>query len=232
MRMLKRILATTLILTMFYCGIEIVQRVSANNNEVIEDENQIYEDDGYLANAQEAEVVDQEDENNLNNIFENDEQIPSMDQDIQNPTDYLIENAPQSLLVNEVQTTSEQGTNISDINVTGVTITPEKVADGSNTTIQVNFSDANGSIKGGDYIDVNWPSSGAVYLTGYSKTIPLYVEVNDQSIDVGNATVTGSGAKIVFNDQINNLRNITGNVHMTVICHNETNTNEIGRAHV
>ena len=107
-------------------------------------------------------------------------------------------------------------------NITQIEVSPDKIYDGGKTTVSVAFDDHAQKIQGGDTITVNWPNTGNVYGTGYSKTIDIEID----GVKVGTLTVTGDKAVMTFNDQINDLNNVTGWLNFEVRGSNVTQTDK------
>ncbi|MDP4460182.1 Cna B-type domain-containing protein [Staphylococcus hyicus] len=110
---------------------------------------------------------------------------------------------------------------ISSTNVTSLTVSPSQINDGEKTKVRVDFSDTGGKIHNGDTIKVNWPISGDLKVEGYNKTLPLTVKGQE----VGQAIITSNGATITFNQNIENLSEVSGFAEFEVQGRNLTNTN-------
>lgn len=117
------------------------------------------------------------------------------------------------------------GRDISSNVVTNLTVSPTNITDGENVQVRLEFKEnSHTDIKSGDFISVTWTtsSSGDVYFEGFSKNIKLMI----QNKYVGDAVITQNGAKITFNEAINNLDNVEGWAEFEVRGRNTTNTSE------
>lgn len=112
-----------------------------------------------------------------------------------------------------------RATNISD-NITSLTVASSSLRDGERTTVKVAFDDKKQKIKAGDTIEVTWPTSGDIYIQGFTKTIPL----NIQNVDVGTLEVTTNKAVFTFNENINTMENVTGWGEFEITVRNVTQT--------
>ena len=109
---------------------------------------------------------------------------------------------------------------ISNTNVTSLSVSPSQINDGGNTKVRVDFNDTGGKIQNGDIIKVTWPNDGNVKIEGYSKTISL--DVKGQV--VGQAVITPEGAQITFNEKVDKLSDVSGFAEFEVQGRNFTNT--------
>lgn len=112
-----------------------------------------------------------------------------------------------------------QATNLSD-NITSLTVASSSLRDGERTTVKVAFDDKKQKIKAGDTIEVTWPTSGNIYIQGFTKTIPLMIN----SINVGTLDVTLDKAVFTFNKNIETMQNVTGWGEFEIIVRNVTQT--------
>ena len=112
-----------------------------------------------------------------------------------------------------------RATNLSD-NITSLTVASSSLRDGERTTVKVAFDDKKQEIKAGDTIEVTWPTSGDVYIQGFTKTIPL----NIQNVDVGTLEVTTNKAVFTFNENIETMQNVTGWGEFEITVRNVTQT--------
>lgn len=112
-----------------------------------------------------------------------------------------------------------RATNISD-NITSLTVASSSLRDGERTTVKVAFDDKKQKIKAGDTIEVTWPTSGDIYIQGFTKTIPL----NIQNVDVGTLEVTTNKAVFTFNKNIETMQNVTGWGEFEITVRNVTQT--------
>ncbi|PKK40475.1 hypothetical protein ABB02_00227 [Clostridiaceae bacterium JG1575] len=92
-----------------------------------------------------------------------------------------------------------------DSYVTSIRVTPENIWDGQNATVRIDYSEGYGNIQGGDVIEVTWPTTGDLIFKGFKTTVPLKIS----GIHVADLIVTLDGAKIVFNNNINPLDDVT-----------------------
>ncbi|WP_105995138.1 Cna B-type domain-containing protein [Staphylococcus agnetis] len=109
---------------------------------------------------------------------------------------------------------------ISSTNVTSLTVSPSQINDGGNAKVRVEFDDKAKKIQSGDTIKVNWPNAGELKIDGYSKTIDLTV----RGEVVGQAVITGAGATITFNQNVDKLSDVSGFAEFEVQGRNLTNT--------
>lgn len=109
---------------------------------------------------------------------------------------------------------------ISSTNVTSLTVSPSQINDGGNAKVRVEFDDKANKIQSGDTIKVNWPNTGELKIDGYSKTIDLTV----RGEVVGQAVITGAGATITFNQNVDKLSDVSGFAEFEVQGRNLTNT--------
>lgn len=114
-----------------------------------------------------------------------------------------------------------RATNISD-NITSLTVASSSLRDGERTTVKVAFDDKKQKIKAGDTIEVTWPTSGDIYIQGFTKTIPLSI----QNIDVGTLKVTTTKATFEFNKNIETIDNVTGWGEFEILARNVTQTDQ------
>lgn len=112
-----------------------------------------------------------------------------------------------------------QATNLSD-NITSLTVASSSLRDGERTTVKVAFDDKKQKIKAGDTIEVTWPTSGNIYIQGFTKTIPLMIN----SINVGTLDVTLDKAVFTFNKNIETMQNVTGWGEFEITVRNVTQT--------
>lgn len=112
-----------------------------------------------------------------------------------------------------------RATNLSD-NITSLTVASSSLRDGERTTVKVAFDDKKQKIKAGDTIEVTWPTSGDIYIQGFTKTIPL----NIQNVDVGTLEVTTNKAVFTFNKNIETMQNVTGWGEFEITVRNVTQT--------
>ncbi len=112
-----------------------------------------------------------------------------------------------------------RATNLSD-NITSLTVASSSLRDGERTTVKVAFDDKKQKIKAGDTIEVTWPTSGSIYIQGFTKTIPL----NIQNVDVGTLEVTTNKAVFTFNENIETMQNVTGWGEFEITVRNVTQT--------
>ncbi|WP_148669256.1 Cna B-type domain-containing protein [Lactococcus kimchii] len=97
------------------------------------------------------------------------------------------------------------GSDVSE-DVVALTVSPTDIRDGDKVTVRFEFDEQAKNIQPGDYLNVSWPSIGAVFAQGYAKTVNLQVS----GIDVGIMTIRTDGAQVVFNDNIKNLDDVKG----------------------
>lgn len=109
---------------------------------------------------------------------------------------------------------------ISSRNVTSLSVSSPQINDGDKTKVRVEFNDKAGKIQNGDTIKVTWPNYGDVKIEGYSKTVPLDVK----GTVVGQAVITPEGATITFNQNVDNLNDVSGFAEFEVQGRNLTNT--------
>lgn len=109
---------------------------------------------------------------------------------------------------------------ISSRNVTSLSVSSPQINDGDKTKVRVEFNDKAGKIQNGDTIKVTWPNYGDVKIEGYSKTVPLDVK----GTVVGQAVITPEGATITFNQNVENLNDVSGFAEFEVQGRNLTNT--------
>ncbi|WP_415409282.1 Cna B-type domain-containing protein [Staphylococcus agnetis] len=109
---------------------------------------------------------------------------------------------------------------ISSRNVTSLSVSSPQINDGDKTKVRVEFNDRAGKIQNGDTIKVTWPNYGDVKIEGYSKTVPLDVK----GTVVGQAVITPEGATITFNQNVDNLNDVSGFAEFEVQGRNLTNT--------
>ncbi len=91
-----------------------------------------------------------------------------------------------------------------------------KVTVGSSFTVVLNFSEDSSDgtqktdfdIQSGDQILITWKAPEGTYLTAYSNTIDL----TQDGLVIAQAVVTESGVTVTFNDNVNNLQHVNGNV--------------------
>ncbi|WP_231142423.1 Ig-like domain-containing protein [Streptococcus equi] len=112
-----------------------------------------------------------------------------------------------------------RATNISD-NITSLTVASSSLRDGERTTVKVEFDAKSAKIKEGDIIEVTWPTSGNIYIQGFTKTIPLMIN----SINVGTLDVTLDKAVFRFNKNIETMQNVTGWGEFEITVRNVTQT--------
>lgn len=112
-----------------------------------------------------------------------------------------------------------QATNLSD-NITSLTVASSSLRDGERTTVKVAFDDKKQKIKAGDTIEVTWPTSGNIYIQGFTKTISLMIN----SINVGTLDVTLDKAVFTFNKNIETMQNVTGWGEFEITVRNVTQT--------
>ena len=91
-------------------------------------------------------------------------------------------------------------------------------------TLSAKFDDTRGKIQGGDYIFITWPSNSqaSAWIESFFGEKPLYIEGQQ----VGKYTVDAKGAKLVFNDKINSMQNVSGNFSFDVRIHNNTESDQ------
>ncbi|NJI14048.1 Cna B-type domain-containing protein [Staphylococcus agnetis] len=109
---------------------------------------------------------------------------------------------------------------ISSRNVTSLSVSSPQINDGDKTKVRVEFNDKARKIQNGDTIKVTWPNYGDVKIEGYSKTVPLDVK----GTVVGQAVITPEGATITFNQNVDNLNDVSGFAEFEVQGRNLTNT--------
>lgn len=107
-------------------------------------------------------------------------------------------------------------------NITSLTVSQSTINDGGKTTVKVEFDDHSRKIKSGDTIEVTWPTSGNIYINGYTKTIPL----NINGKNVGKLDVTVDKAVFSFNDGITDMQNVRGWGEFEITARNITATSE------
>ncbi|NGL83531.1 Cna B-type domain-containing protein [Streptococcus equi] len=112
-----------------------------------------------------------------------------------------------------------RATNLSD-NITSLTVASSSLRDGERTTVKVEFDAKSAQIKAGDTIEVTWPTSGNIYIQGFTKTIPLMIN----SINVGTLDVTLDKAVFRFNKNIETMENVTGWGEFEITVRNVTQT--------
>lgn len=112
-----------------------------------------------------------------------------------------------------------RATNLSD-NITSLTVASSSLRDGERTTVKVEFDAKSAKIKEGDIIEVTWPTSGNIYIQGFTKTIPLMIN----SINVGTLDVTLDKAVFRFNKNIETMQNVTGWGEFEITVRNVTQT--------
>ncbi|MCW6666461.1 SpaA isopeptide-forming pilin-related protein [Aerococcaceae bacterium NML190938] len=112
---------------------------------------------------------------------------------------------------------------ISTTNVTTVSVNPQNVNDNEQVTIRLEFSDATGEIKAGDYITMNWQNNQE------GASLNAFVGQKDLVIDgqvVGVASIQDSQVTITFNDRISDFEQISGYFEFKALARNHTNTNQ------
>ena len=127
-----------------------------------------------------------------------------------------------SIVSNNIVFADNGGKDISQTAVTSLSVSPDSIDDGGNTTVRMEFDETNGNIQSGDKITVSWASSGDAYFMGYSKTVPL--AINGQI--VGEAIITINEATIIFNERVDRLDNVRGWIAFEVQGRNVTDTSQ------
>lgn len=110
--------------------------------------------------------------------------------------------------------------------ITGLTVTPENINTNGKATVEVTFSDGSPGqpvFKGGDTIEITWPTSGTAYIRGFATTIPL---VTEDGVTYAYVTVTSSGAVITFTDAVNDMYDVSGHFYFSLIGYNNAEGNE------
>lgn len=126
---------------------------------------------------------------------------------------------------------ADMGRNISD-HITNLEIADrdqgkqDTYQHGAYLNVKGTFSDQRGEIHGGDYILVNWSTQSEnthAFLQGFNGKKDLYID----GTMVATYTVDATGAKLLFNDNINNLQNINGSFTFTVQAFNDASNNQV-----
>lgn len=126
---------------------------------------------------------------------------------------------------------ADMGRNISD-HITNLEISDrdrgkqDTYQHGAYLNVKGTFSDQRGEIHGGDYILVNWSTQSEnahAFLQGFNGKKDLYID----GTMVATYTVDATGAKLLFNDNVNNLQNINGSFTFTVQAFNDTSNNQV-----
>ena len=107
-------------------------------------------------------------------------------------------------------------------NISSLTVSSSEITDGGQTTVKFTFDEHAQKIKGGDTLEVTWPSSGTLHGTGFKKTIKLTIEGKY----VGDMVITDGSAKVTFNDGITGLENVRGWGEFEIEGHNDTATDK------
>ena len=104
--------------------------------------------------------------------------------------------------------------------ITNLSVSEQNINDGGKTIVRIDFAEGNGNIQGGDIINISWPTSGDIYFEGYKNQKPLYKDGKH----IADLIVEKNGARIVFNDIVNNLDDVNGWAEFEVQGRNITNT--------
>ena len=107
-------------------------------------------------------------------------------------------------------------------NISSLTVSSSKITDGGQTTVKFTFDEHAQKIKGGDTLEVTWPSSGTLHGTGFKKTIQLTIDGKY----VGDMVIKDGSAKVTFNDGITGLENVRGWGEFEIEGHNDTATDK------
>ena len=134
---------------------------------------------------------------------------------------YLILLPALVLMMLVLPTNTVRAADVSN-NVTSLTVSPSEISDGGKTTVKFTFDNHYQQIQSGDTITVNWQNSGIIYGSGFQKTVRLSIDGNH----VGDLIVSDSQAKVIFNDGITGLQNITGWGEFEILGRDMTQTTE------
>lgn len=104
--------------------------------------------------------------------------------------------------------------------ITQLSVNPNDVISGSTVEISLSFSDQACHIEPGDTIQINWPSTGNVYLNAYTQTFPL-VDAHSNLV-LANVVVSNNHATITFTQHVPQLEDISGNIKFKAIAWNTT----------
>lgn len=107
-------------------------------------------------------------------------------------------------------------------NISSLTVSSSEITDGGQTTVKFTFDEHAQKIKGGDTLEVTWPSSGTLHGTGFKKTIQLTIDGKY----VGDMVIKDGSAKVTFNDGITGLENVRGWGEFEIEGHNDTATDK------
>ena len=107
-------------------------------------------------------------------------------------------------------------------NVISLTVSPSEISDDGKTTVKFTFDEHAQKIQSGDTITINWQNSGTIYGSGFQKTIQLSIDGKY----VGDLVVSDGQARVIFNNGITGLQNITGWGEFEILGRNITQTTE------
>lgn len=120
----------------------------------------------------------------------------------------LVPNKSSRILQNDIQPRAPSLRGAQDVsqNITSLTASPTQISDGGKTTVRLAFDEHAYKIQSGDTMTVKWPISGTAYGNGFVKQINLIIE----GVHVGTLNIDTEKAVIVFNDNINELEDVSG----------------------